>query len=109
MIKHKHRRRAPEGERRNKGEPDWEDGLFLGTTQRTNEYVVGTMEGIVRAYAICRRPDGEKWNRELIMSVKGTAEMPMPGGRSTEIPIRVPVRRGDAEPVGLEVPPPPRK
>ncbi len=104
-----YRRRAPEGEKRNKGEPDWEDGTFLGTTQRTNEYTVGTTVGVVRAYAIRRRPDGEKWVRDLVMSTVGTAEMPMPGGRSTEIPIRVPVRRGDAELAGLEVPPPPRK
>ena len=36
-----------------------------------NEVVIGTAEGVVRAYSVKRRAEGERWNKDLLMAVKG--------------------------------------
>ena len=38
-----YKKRAPEGDKKNKGEVNWEDGIFLGMADRSNEYIIGGM------------------------------------------------------------------
>ena len=44
----------PGKERANKLESEWREGLWLRHSRRSNEAIIGTREGVVRAYAIKR-------------------------------------------------------
>ena len=46
------------GTRDNKMEARWEEGIWMGHMGRTTEAVIGTREGVVKAWAIKRRLDG---------------------------------------------------
>ena len=45
---------------RSKLEARWEDGVWLGISRESNEILVGTKDGVMRAYAITRRPADER-------------------------------------------------
>ena len=45
-------------ERKNKFESEWQEGLWLGHSRESNETIVGTKEGVIRAYAIKRMAEG---------------------------------------------------
>ena len=62
--------------------------------------IIGTPEGIVRAYSVHRKALGERWDAERIKAVKGTPQQPNPNVPGLEIPIRI---RFDVRPeVGVE-------
>ena len=48
------------GARDNKMEVRWEEGIWMGHMSRTTEAVIGTKEGVVKAWAVKRRPEGER-------------------------------------------------
>ena len=60
-------------------ESKWEEGLWFGHTRNSNEVLVGNKDGIVKAYAIRRRPLEERWDDAMVRSLKAT-----PSGWSTE-------------------------
>ena len=70
-------------------ESEWKEGLWLGHQRSSNEMVIGTTEGVVKAYAIRRKPDDEKWDAKLIEEMKGTPQQPNPNKSSAKIPIRI--------------------
>ena len=43
----------------------WDLGIWLGRWTRTNEHLVGTRTGVIRARTVERRPETLKWDREL--------------------------------------------
>ncbi len=88
-----YKKRVPEGEKKNKGKVQWDDAIWLGMADRSNEYYAGTKEGVIKTYAVRRRPDDAKWDKEAVMGMMGTIEHPTPTARGCEVPIRVP--RGD--------------
>ena len=49
-------------EKKNKYDTEWKDGVWLGHTRRSNEAVIGTADGVVRAYSVKRRAEGERWD-----------------------------------------------
>ena len=51
--------------------------------------MIGTAEGIVRAWAIRRKADGERWNAERLRNLCGTPSQPVPGRIGSRIPIHV--------------------
>ena len=51
--------------------------------------MIGTKEGVVKAWAIRRKPEEEKWNKELILGMKGTPARPDPSVEGVEIPIKI--------------------
>ena len=51
-------------------EPRWSEGVFLGVNGRTDEYIIGTPTGTVKARSIQRVPDSEKWDRKAVEGVK---------------------------------------
>ena len=61
---------------------------------RSNESVVGTERGVVKAFAIKRIANKEKWNYEAVKSMPGTLMGPDPNrpGRD-RVPIRIEARR----------------
>ena len=40
----------------------WEDGVFLGCKTTTGEKVIGTLNGVVRARTLRRKPSDERWH-----------------------------------------------
>ncbi len=56
-------------DRKNKFESDWEEGLRTGHHRESNEAIVGAKEGVVRAYAIKRGADDERWDKALIKGI----------------------------------------
>ena len=43
----------------------WDLGIWLGRSTRTNEHLVGTRVGVIKARTVKRRPETLKWDREL--------------------------------------------
>ena len=47
---------------RNKFEVKWDIGLWLGHARDTNEVLIGTAEGVIKACACKRFPETERWD-----------------------------------------------
>ena len=43
----------------------WDLGIWLGRSTRTNEHLVSTRIGVIKARTVKRRPETLKWDREL--------------------------------------------
>ena len=52
----------------------WEKGVWLGHTRDSNETVIGTAEGVVRAYAVKRMPEDERWDKVAIEGMRDTPQ-----------------------------------
>ena len=48
------------------------EGIWMGMRLRTNEALIGTPGGVVKARTIKILPEDEKWNGASILDVKGT-------------------------------------
>ena len=57
---------------------DWREGVWLGHARASNEAVVGTPDGVVRAYAFKRQDEDNRWNGERLKTIKGTPGQPDP-------------------------------
>ncbi len=96
-------------DRKNKLDSKVKIGVWIGHARNSNEVLIGTKEGVVRAYTVWRFPEGEQWDADLILNMKGTPQRPDPNKPGLQIPIRVkfdgpkedevrksePARRGD--------------
>jgi hypothetical protein len=67
------------GELQNKMEMKWEAGILLGHETKTNEVVIGTPEGCVRAWAVKRGLAEGRWDMGKVNAVRGTPAKPVPG------------------------------
>ena len=76
-------------ERQNKFDTEWFEGIWLGHARHSNEHVIGTRLGAVRAYAIKRKPDDQRWDAELLKDLKGTPQQPDPERAGITVPISV--------------------
>ena len=72
-------RKAPGTGPKQAMEPKWEEGLWLGHTRKSNEVLVGNKDGVVKSWAMRRRPLEERWDDAMVLSLKAT-----PSGWSTE-------------------------
>ena len=70
-------------------ESRWETGVWLGHTRDSNETIIGTKDAAVRAYAVKRMAEDERWNAENIKSMKGLPQQPDPKRAGLRVPIRV--------------------
>ena len=70
---------------------------------RSDEIIVGTADGVIKARTIRRRPEGEQWSAEEVENMKGTPSMPVPGVRSDNITSRVGREAEDEEGDRLQV------
>ena len=43
----------------------WDLGIWMGRSTRTNEHLVGTRTGVIKARTVKRRPETRKCDREL--------------------------------------------
>ena len=76
-------------ERKDKFNSEWEEGIWLGHARNSNEAIIGLNDGVVRAYAIRRKDDGNRWDPLRIKGIKGTPSQPDPSKPGINIPVRV--------------------
>ena len=68
----------------------WETGVFLGCREESGEIIVGTSEGVIKARAFRRKgSQEERWDKDIILGVKGVPWQPVPGGPGVELRTRV--------------------
>ena len=79
------------GHRTNVLDTDWEEGLWLGHTRTSTEVLIGTAEGLVRAGAVRRKVEEERWSGAAIQEMKGAQARPDSNMPSIDIPIRIKV------------------
>ena len=63
--------------------------MWLGHHRCTSEVLIGTSNGVVKAWTVRRKPLDARWNAELVTSIKGTPQRwseEEPGG---ERPVEV--------------------
>ena len=76
-------------DRANKFQSEWKEGIWVEHARGSNEVIVGTSEGVVRAFSVKRFPEGERWNKEAIQKMQGTPQRPNPAKPGLNIPIKV--------------------
>ena len=76
-------------DRTNKFDNEWKEGVWLGHARQSNVTLIGTKDGVVRAYAVSRREEGSQWSGEVIREMRGTPGRPNPNTPGSEIPIKV--------------------
>ena len=74
---------------KDKMDTEWKDGIWLGHARESNEVLIGTDDGVVRAYAVIRKPPGERWSAERLKTMRGTPQQPDPRKPGTHVPIQV--------------------
>ena len=79
------------GDRKRILESKWAEGIWLGHARKSNEVMIGTANGVIRAWSVRRMPDDKKWNRELIKNLKGTPQKHNPNMPGAEVRIDVAV------------------
>ena len=63
--------------------------MWLGHTRSSNEVLIGTKTGVIRAYSIGRKEEGQRWDSNLILEMQGTPQRPDPGKPGLQVPILV--------------------
>lgn len=77
-------------DRRNNMDSEWHEGLWLGHNRKSNEVLIGTKLGIVKAYAVKGQAEDERWSRSWIQDLRGTPQQPTRGrGVGVHIPVHV--------------------
>ena len=77
--------------------------MWLGHARGSSESLVGTKDGVVRAWTIRRMPEGERWGPEAITDMQCTPARPsiiLPG---IHIPIAINIDASDSEGIPAEV------
>ena len=69
---------------RNKAEIGWKTGVYLGSMVRSNESVIGTVQGVIKAFAVKRRPMRDRWNHQAVTEMPGALIRPNPTGPGHE-------------------------
>ena len=72
----------------------WFEGVWLGHARGSSEALVGTAEGVVRAWTIRRLPEAERWDAESITEMQGTPAQPNPTAPGLHIPIAINIDQG---------------
>jgi hypothetical protein len=62
--------------RKNKVDSEWKEGIWLGHARNSDHVIIGTTDGVGRAYAVKRMSDDARWSQPLFTEMKGDATMP---------------------------------
>ena len=100
-----HYRKLSADDNRNKLESKWDEGVWLGHARGSSEVLIGTIEGVVRARTIKRRPEDERWNAEAILNMAGTPARPNPQAPGHDIPVHISIHVPEVSEVPGEPPP----
>ena len=72
-----------------KGEPAKRAGIWLGIIERIEETIIGTKEGVVKCRSASRLANGNQWNKDLVMHMRGWLWEPILGKPSMHIPVEI--------------------
>ena len=75
--------------KRNKGEPVKKMGVYLGTNERTEESVIGIDRGVVKCRSINRLVKEDRWNKDIVLNMRGTTWEPVPGVDGDHVPVDI--------------------
>ena len=53
-------------------EERWDKGIWLGHARSTNAVLIATDEGIVKTWRVRRLPEGQQWDGDRILRIKGS-------------------------------------
>lgn len=65
-------------------DPRWQYGVFMGIANRSNEVIA-----IVKAWAIRRLPEDERWKAEDVLKIQGIPTKPNPNGPGAELSTHI--------------------
>ncbi len=90
-------------QRKNKFAPKWDDGIFLGLKDSSNEYFVGIENGVFKASQVKRVPESERFQQARLEQMIGTPwQMEQNEGSdlTTALPavVAIPVSTDDSVP-----------
>ena len=68
-------------------ETQWEEGLWLGHARSSKETLIGSKLGVVRAWAIRKKPAEEQWGAALLKEMQATPAQPNPNEPGSRIPV----------------------
>ena len=66
-----------------------EVGVWLGLVLTSDETLIGTSHGVVRARSIRRLPEAERWDYTTLALIKGTPWKPVPSREGHAIPTHI--------------------
>ncbi len=71
----------------------WHEGLFLGVQDRSNEVVIGTRDGVVKARAIKRLDGVQRRGVDLLKTMRGLPWELVPGDVDGELVVAMAIER----------------
>ena len=72
--------------RMSKGDAKLREGICLAVKSRSDEAIIGTDQGAVKARTIRRLPKEQRWDAEAINRLRGSPRRPVPGVESDHLP-----------------------
>ena len=66
----------------------WSEGVWLGHNRGSNESLIGTPQGVMKAWSVRRRIPEERWSNEAISTMKGISQDVQSGVEDTGEDIR---------------------
>ena len=80
----------PGTEGNDKADYRWGEGVYIGIRNRSEEYLIGTKEGVTKVRTVKRRATKEEqWNQDMFKSIRGTPWEPIPGREGVELRSRI--------------------
>ena len=70
-------------------ETEWFEGIWLVHNINSNEILTGTADGVIKAYAVRRKSEEERWDGSMIKNMKGTPQKPNPNKPGDHVPVRI--------------------
>ena len=74
---------------KSKGEAAKKSGVWFGNNERTEESIVGIPQGGVKCGTYSRMDSDNRWNPDVILSMRGTPSEPAPGRMDSRIPVSI--------------------
>jgi hypothetical protein len=76
-------------EKKDKFNSEWKESTCLGRSRNSNETIIGTREGTVRAYAIRRQDEEQRRSGNMLKEIKGAPKQPNLNKPGLQIPVRI--------------------
>ena len=65
------------------------DGIWLGLRMKSDESIIGTPNGVIKAKTVRRLPEDQRWRTEEVSSIRGIPSNPVPSAGKDHIPTEV--------------------
>ena len=62
-----------------KVDPKFHDGIWLGLRMKSDESIIGTPNGVIKAKTVRRLPEDQRWSAEEVLNIRGRPSNPVPG------------------------------